>query len=109
MNPFRRLHLGITAIWLLILVLLIMASCVTQPETSPAPEVMILLLTPAGIDGQATLAAAQTQDKIYADNQAAATAEIIRANAQATLNSANATLSAAQTQQQTAQMPLPLK
>ncbi|MBL8051486.1 MAG: hypothetical protein JNM46_09720, partial [Anaerolineales bacterium] len=33
-------------------------------------------------------------------NQAAATAEILRANAQATVNSANATLSAAQTQSQ---------
>ena len=100
MNPFRRLHLSVAAIWLLVIVLLILASCVTQPEPSPAPEVMILLITPEGIDSQATLAAAQTQEKIYADNQAAATAEIIRANAQATLNSANATLSAAQTQQQ---------
>jgi len=100
MNPFRRLHLSVAAIWLLVIVLLILASCVTQPEPSPAPEVMILLITPEGIDSQATLAAAQTQEKIYADNQAAATAEIIRANAQATLNSADATLSAAQTQQQ---------
>ena len=49
---------------------------------------------------QATLAAALTQDKNNADNQAAATAEIVRANAQATLNSANATLNAAQTQEQ---------
>ena len=49
---------------------------------------------------QATLAAALTQEKNNADNQAAATAEIVRANAQATLNSANATLSAAQTQDQ---------
>jgi len=49
---------------------------------------------------QATLAAALTQEKNNADNQAAATAEILRANAQATLNSANATLMAAQTQDQ---------
>ncbi len=49
---------------------------------------------------QATLAVALTQGKNNADNQAAATAEILRANAQATLNSANATLSAAQTQDQ---------
>jgi hypothetical protein len=49
---------------------------------------------------QATLAVALTQDKNNADNRAAATAEIVRANAQATLNSANATLSAAQTQDQ---------
>jgi cobalamin biosynthesis Mg chelatase CobN len=49
---------------------------------------------------QATLAAALTQEQNSADNQAAATAAIVRANAQATLNSANATLSAAQTQEQ---------
>jgi uncharacterized protein YqiB (DUF1249 family) len=49
---------------------------------------------------QATLASALTQQKIYADNQAAATAEVERANAQATVNSAIATLSAAQTQSQ---------
>jgi cobalamin biosynthesis Mg chelatase CobN len=49
---------------------------------------------------QATLAAALTQEQNSADNQAAATAAIVRANAQATLNSANATLNAAQTQEQ---------
>jgi hypothetical protein len=49
---------------------------------------------------QATLAAILTQQKGNADFQAAATAEILRANAQATVNSANATLNAAQTQQQ---------
>ncbi len=49
---------------------------------------------------QATLAAALTQQKNSSDNQAAATAEIVRANAQATVNSANATLSAALTQEQ---------
>ena len=49
---------------------------------------------------QATLAAALTQEQNSVDNQAAATAEIVRANAQATLNSANATLNAAQTQDQ---------
>jgi hypothetical protein len=41
-----------------------------------------------------------TEAKDSADNQAAATAEIVRANAQTTLNSANATLNAAQTQDQ---------
>ncbi len=49
---------------------------------------------------QATLASALTQEKNYADIQAASTAEVMRANAQATLNSANATLSVAQTQDQ---------
>lgn len=41
-----------------------------------------------------------TQQQINADSQAAAAADVVRANAQATLNSANATLSAVQTQQQ---------
>jgi hypothetical protein len=40
-----------------------------------------------------------TQQQINADNQAAAAAEVVRANAQATLNSVNATLSMVQTQQ----------
>jgi len=46
------------------------------------------------------VAAQLTQEKNDADNRAAATAEIMRANAQATLNSANATLNAARTQDQ---------
>lgn len=49
---------------------------------------------------QATLASALTQEKYNADIRAASTAEVMRANAQATLNSANATLSVAQTQDQ---------
>ncbi|MGC1377475.1 MAG: hypothetical protein WA821_14680 [Anaerolineales bacterium] len=51
---------------------------------------------------QATAAAALTQQKNDDDAQAAATALIMRAKAQATLNSANATLGAAQTQAQDA-------
>jgi hypothetical protein len=58
------------------------------------------LIVPCEACAQATLAVALTQEKNNADNQAAATAEIVRANAQSTLNSANATLSAAQTQEQ---------
>jgi hypothetical protein len=94
----------ITALWTLGLVLLTLVACGTQPETPSAADV--LLFTPAQTSApcetcaQATLAAAQTQEKSSADNQAAATAEIVRANAQATLNSANATLSAAQVQDQ---------
>jgi hypothetical protein len=99
MHAMRR-NLRTAAIWALVLVLLILVACVTQPETPPAPEVVILLGTPVGTSDQATLAAALAQEKDYADNQAAATAEIVRAYAQATLDSANATLSAAQTQQQ---------
>ncbi|MGD0613246.1 MAG: hypothetical protein ABSB41_17245 [Anaerolineales bacterium] len=97
MNIMRR-NLRITAIWGLVLVLLILVACGVQPET-PLPVAMPLG-TPEEISAQATLAAAQTQEIISANNQAAATAEFVLANAQATLNSANATLSAAQTQEQ---------
>lgn len=51
---------------------------------------------------QATAAAALTQQKNDDDARAAATALILRAKAQATLNAANATLGAAQTQAQDA-------
>ncbi len=100
MNTDRR-DPSIVAIWALVLVLLILAFYVLQlKKTPPAPEGAMLLSTSVETNPQATLAAALTQEKSYTDNQAAATAEIMRANAQATLNSANATLSAAQTQQQ---------
>lgn len=48
---------------------------------------------------EATLNALLTQEKNYSDAQAAATAAIMRANAQATLNASNATLGAALTQE----------
>jgi hypothetical protein len=84
-----------------ILILLVIAACVTQPETSLTPGSERLLGTPEIISDQtATLAAAQTQEKNAEDIHAVATAEIVRANAQATLYSADATLSAAQTQEQ---------
>ena len=79
-------NLRIAAIGALILALLALAACGTAPATSSAPAVVYILGTPVGIINQ--------------ENQAAATAEIERANAVATLNSANATLSAAQIQQQ---------
>jgi hypothetical protein len=97
-----RRDLRLVAIWAMVLALLTLAACGAQPETPYAA-----LNTPAQRSGvlceacdQATLAAALTQDKNNADNQAAATADIMRANAQATLNSANATLNAALTQEQ---------
>jgi hypothetical protein len=95
----------IATIWVLILIMLTLTACDGLTVT-PAMQEGILLATPALADvsceacAQATLAAALTQQKASIDNQAAATAEIVRANAQATVNSANATLSAAMTQQQ---------
>jgi HAMP domain-containing protein len=96
----KRGVLCISAIWALVFVLLTLAACGTLPETAPAPAVAVPLGTPVETSAQATLEAALIQGKNNADNQAAATAEIVRTYAQATLNSANATLSAAQTQQQ---------
>jgi hypothetical protein len=98
MNVMRRSH--IAALWGLAFVLLTLAACGTQPELAQSPD-GTLLGTPVGTSDQnATLAVIQTQQKIDADNQAAATAEIVRANAQTTLNAADATLNAAQVQQQ---------
>lgn len=82
-----------------------LAACDVATITPYAAD-SVLLATPELITepceacAQATLAVILTQEKGNADFQAAATAEILRANAQATLNSANATLSAAQTQEQ---------
>ena len=83
--------------------LVILSACVTQAGPPSASQ---LMLTPAQLGAQcetcaqATLAVAMTQQQINGDLQAAAAAEVVRANAQATLNSANGTLSAVQTQQQ---------
>ena len=95
-----RRNLCIATLWALVLVLLTLVACGPQVETTLAPGVAMPLNTPVETSAQATLAAALTQETNNADNQAAATAAIVRANAQATVNSVNATLSAAQTQDQ---------
>ena len=92
MNSMRP-NLRPIAIYGTLSMLLLLSACFTLTETPPAAQ--LLLVTPVQID-----AAALTQQKNDADNQAAAAAEVVRANAQATLNSANATLGAVQTQQQ---------
>lgn len=105
MNITRR-GLKFTAIWVLIFMLLSLAACDAAMSTPYAASDSTLLATPALMNesciscDQATLAVILTREKANVDFQAAATAEILRANAQATLNSANATLSAAQTQEQ---------
>lgn len=102
MNPLYR-NLRVVLIYGTVSMLLILSACVTQTGTPSASQ---LLLTPAQLGApceacaQATLAVAMTQQEINANHQAAAAAEVVRANAQATLNSANGTLSAVQTQQQ---------
>jgi hypothetical protein len=93
----RALH--IATVWTL--VLLTLTACGTPLDVYPASAPAAAPLgTPGAGNDPLTLAAALTQEKINTDNQAAVDAEFVRANAQATLNSANATLSAVQTQEQ---------
>jgi hypothetical protein len=68
--------------------------------TSSAPNVVIINGTAVQTGDQVILAAGLTQAQNNSDNQAIATAEIVRSYAQATLESANATLNAVQTQNQ---------
>lgn len=100
MNPLR-----VVTIFRTVSVLLILSACYTlTPTQSPVELLMVTQQAQASVlceaCDQATLASALTLEKNYADDQAASTAEVMRANAQATLNSANATLNAAQTQDQ---------
>jgi len=100
-------HSHFAAILVLTLTLLALSACDGLTVTPAAQDSKGILLSAPALTGilcvacdQATLAAALTLQKNSSDNQAAATAEILRANAQATVNSANATLSAALTQEQ---------
>ncbi len=99
--------LKVLAIFSLILVLAILAGCISSTETPSIYSDGLLLPMSDATDQslicadcpQATLAALQNQEKNSTDAQAAATAAIMRANAQATLNAVSSTLSAAQTQE----------
>jgi len=85
----------------LALILISLSACNGMTVTPSQEETGLLLATSAlstttcATCAQATQAAALTQLK---NNEAAATAEIMRSNAQATFDSANATLGVAQTQ-----------
>ncbi len=94
-------HLDILALLASIVALATLAACGIQAGVPVVSSSSLLLpmSTETG-NAQATLAALQTQEKSNSDAQAAATAEIMRANAQATLDAVSATLSAAQTQDQ---------
>jgi hypothetical protein len=84
-----------------LLVMLTLSSCGTQiPTPPPVPNLEVVLATSAEITDQPVVAVTMTPADNTAENQAAATAQIVRANAQATLDSANATVNAAQTQDQ---------
>lgn len=94
-------HLDAAALLALIVALFALAACDVQAGTpSVSGDGFLLPMSTETSNAQATLAALQTQEKSSADAQAAATAEIMRANAQATLNAVSATLGAAQTQEQ---------
>lgn len=94
-------NLRVLAIYGFVSGMLLLSACLTLTETpSSAGFLLDTPVQPCEACAQATLAAALTQERDNADNQAAATAGIVRANAQATLDSANATLNAAQVQDQ---------
>ena len=99
-----RCNMRAVVIYATLSMLLTLSACSTVTVTPSGAQ--MLLVTPAQIGipceacDQATLAAVLTQQRSNVDNQAAATAEIVRANAQATLNSVDATVSAARTQEQ---------
>lgn len=105
MNTLSR-SLRLTTIWILIFILIPITACDVTEVTPYAITNNILLATPELMTevcascAQATLSVILTQEKSNTDLQAAATAEILRVNAQATLNAAVATLGAAQTQEQ---------
>lgn len=88
------------------MLLLILAACdgVPVPPSTIREVTSAALLAETSVPckacAQATRAIALAQAENNTENQAAATAEIVRANAQATLDTANATLAAAQTQDQ---------
>ncbi len=102
MNPAHRNSYIIISFALLMLLLL--TGCSTLIGTPSADQEFIAesvqTSVPCEACVQATLAAALTQSENNVGNQAASNAEIVRANAQATLDAANATLGAVQTQDQ---------
>lgn len=108
MNTMNR-RLAVTTFLTLTALLIILVSCNTlnnTPVVYTSNERALPLGTPTLDFGfcetcaDATLAALQTDEQNGVNAQAAATAEIMRANAQSTLNAASSTLSAAQTQEQ---------
>lgn len=102
-----RLQWHASVILILMLAMFSLSACdggMTVTPSTFGAEMVLASPAQTGIPceacAQATLAAALTQEKNNTNFQAAASAEVVRANAQATLDSANATLSAAQTLEQ---------
>jgi hypothetical protein len=93
-------NLRLATTFVILLGMLILSACVTPTASPELLAAQAQTNAPCEACAQATLMVALTQSKNDLDNQAAATAEVGRMNAQATLDSANATLGAAQTQDQ---------
>jgi hypothetical protein len=101
MNSVGR-NVRILAIFGFVLGMLVLSACSAMNATPSGEQLLVQQTAGASCEtcAQATSAAALTQDRDNVDNQAEAAAEIARANAQSTLDAANGTLSAAQTQDQ---------
>ena len=103
MKIMRR-KINNVAAWAAVLVVtLTLTACGTQiPTPPPVPNVNVVLATSAAeLNIQPVVVEVTMTPAVNtADNQAAATAQLVRANAQATVDSANATVNAAQTQDQ---------
>ena len=97
----RNLHIVVS---FTLSIILLLTGCSTFIGTPSVDQEFIAesvqTSVPCEACAQATLAAALTQQMDSVDNQAASNAEIMRANAQATLDAANATMGAVQTQDQ---------
>lgn len=97
----RNLHIVVSVT---LSITLLLAGCSAPIGTPSADQEFIAesvqTSVPCEACVQATLAAASTQQINSVDNQAVSNAEIVRANAQATLDAANATVGAVQTQDQ---------
>ena len=104
MNVIRRNFSTAATRTALLVMLTFAAACGLLPPVAtppPVPNVNVVLATSAAeLSNQSGVAVTMTPADHTAENQAAATAQIVRANAQATFDSANATVSAAQTQDQ---------
>jgi hypothetical protein len=88
-----RKNIYIAILWALVIGSLVLVSCAAPPADT-SRYIVVPLSTPEEAD------VFQVDVQVIADNWAAETAAVARRNAQATLDSANATLSAAQIQQQ---------
>jgi hypothetical protein len=94
------------AFLILMTAMFVLSACDGMTVTPSVYGTDVVLASPASLGivcetcAQATLAVAQTLEQNSANNQAAVDAGIVRANAQATLDSANATLGVALTQAQ---------